>query len=80
MKRVEITRGIVGICHMQVCVEADASDEEILAVCNAENPSGTSLGWTTVYRKPSSEDSLLKDSGPVTCAGDSKRLHILVAC
>jgi len=64
-----ITRGIVGICHMQVCIVKDATDEEILKVCNGENPSGTSLGWSTVLRHDA-----------VTCDDDKERQHLLVQC
>ena len=67
--RVIITRGMVGICHMQVCIVKDATDEEILRVCNGENPSGTSLGWATVLR-----------SDMVTCDNDKDRQHLLVQC
>ena len=51
MNRVVITRKMVGICHMQVCVEKDCSDEEILEVCNSENPAGTSAGWCEVIQQ-----------------------------
>ena len=30
MDKVVVTRGIVGLCHMQVCAHKDATDEEIL--------------------------------------------------
>ena len=51
MKRVEITNMAVGICYMQVCTVLDATDEEILEICNYQNPSGTKQGWTKVIRK-----------------------------
>jgi hypothetical protein len=70
--RVVVTNPIVGICHMQVCCVPDASDEEILAVCNQENPSGTTRGWTRVYR--------LGINQPTPCADDPQRMHVLVAC
>lgn len=74
MARVEVSAMMVGICHMQVCAERDVSDEEILAVCNRENPSGTSLGWTTVIREGEAKQE------PIQCADDASRLHFLVAC
>lgn len=40
-RRVSITQAAIGICHMQVCAAKDATDDEILKVCNYENPSGT---------------------------------------
>ena len=75
MDRVVITKPIQGICHMQVCAVADATDDEILAACNRDNPSGTSNGWGCVHRHDSDQGQ-----GPVTCADDATRLHILVSC
>jgi len=60
---------------MQVCAEAEATDEEILAVCNRENPSGTSMGWSRVVREDC--DSA---QGPVPCDDRAGRAHILVLC
>jgi hypothetical protein len=71
-QRVIVTRSICGLCHMQVCVVKDATDEEILDVCNRENPAGTSLGWARVCRGD--------EHAPVTCADDPERLHLMVAC
>lgn len=72
MDRVVVTRAVVGVLHMQVCAAKDATDEEVLAVCNTKNPAGTSLGWATVVRDG--------DGGPVLCKDDPERLHLLVAC
>lgn len=69
MDRVIVTRAMVGIAHMQVCAVEDATDEEILRVCNRENPSGTSLGWCEVYRQ-----------NPVVCLTYPERRHFLVGC
>lgn len=74
MKRVEITRSMVGICHMQVCVEKGATNAEILRVCNSENPSGTSNGWSKVIRGKKAE------GGPVQCQDHKGRTHLLVSC
>ena len=76
-KRVIVTRSFVGLCHMQVCATKDATDDEILDVCNTENPSGTANGWSTVYRNG---EWLGQDMSPVKCADDENRLHILVGC
>ncbi len=57
---------------MQVCAVADASDAEILSVCNRENPSGTSMGWSVVVRSG--------DNEPVTCEQYVERRHFLVSC
>lgn len=79
MNRVEITRPIVGLTRMQVCAVADATDEEILEVCNRENPSGTSNGWSKVIRVEDEYSS--KDSLPVACLSyPDDRLHFLVSC
>ena len=72
-KRVIVTRPVIGFAHMQVCAVADATDEEILSVCNSENPSGTSHGWTGVIREEGVQ-------GPIQCATDPKRTHFLVSC
>jgi hypothetical protein len=77
VNRVVVTNLFVGVCHMQVCAVADATDEEILEACNRENPAGTSAGWATVCR---SADDFWGKTAPVACADDSSRLHFLVAC
>lgn len=38
MNKVIIASPMIGICHMSVCCEKDATNEEILEVCNGENP------------------------------------------
>jgi hypothetical protein len=75
MKRVVVTRPFIGICHMQLCAVDDATDDEILAVANAENPAGTEHGWTTVLRQ-----SGPNQDGPVPCEQNKGRTHFLVSC
>ena len=70
--RVVVTRPFQGICHMQVCAVADATDAEVLEVANRENPSGTSFGWGTVIREG--------EGGPVVCQQDDRRLHLMLSC
>ena len=82
LPRVIVTRHMIGVCHMQVCVVPDATDEEILTVCNRENPSGTKNGWGVVIR---TFDQLhdfwpVKLIGPVTCSGHPGRQHFMVSC
>jgi hypothetical protein len=79
--RVIVTRPMVGLVAMQVCAVADVTDEEILAVCNTENPSGTSGGWSKVLREitPGSLYDA-KDCLPTQCSDHSDRLHFLVLC
>lgn len=81
MERVIVTRPILGICGMQVCAVADASDEEILEVSNQANPCGTRRGWTSVVRCEE-EDSLFKtkENLPVICKDDPNRKHFIVLC
>jgi hypothetical protein len=67
MNRVEIIRPVVGLNAMLVCIEAGISDQEILEVCNRENPISKPAGWTTVDRSSSRQ-----------CTADETRLHILV--
>ena len=76
-QRVVVTRNVMGICHMGVCAHKDATDEEILAVCNAQNPAGTSNGWGTVCH---SDDEFWGKVGPVQCADDPERIHYVVGC
>jgi hypothetical protein len=79
MKKVIVTNSMVGICGMQVCAGTDATDEEILSVCNRENPSGTSNGWSRVLRA-NDESPLFKNCGPVQCADDPARQHLIIVC
>lgn len=78
VERVVITRSIIGIFRMQVCAEKDVTDEEILDVCNSENPAGTSNGWCRVIR--AAQDETEENAVPVACVEDSNRLHFLVEC
>jgi hypothetical protein len=66
---------------MQVCAVKDATDDEILEVCNRENPSGTSNGWSSVVREIQ-EDSMFrtKEALPVQCEEYPDRLHFIVLC
>jgi len=79
MERVIVTKSFCGICHMQVCAVADATDEEILEVCNVQNPSGTSGGWQEVIRTVT-EDNRLERLLPVTCKDHQDRKHFLIVC
>lgn len=75
LKRVEIVAPVIGICFMRVCVEKDVGDAEVLSVVNRENPSGTSNGWSIVHR-----DGTKEQGGPVACADNAERLHLMVEC
>jgi hypothetical protein len=77
MNKVIVTRPMVGICHMQVCAHKDATDEEILEVCNRENPAGTTNGWASIVRE---ESETWGDLRPVQCVDEPDRLHYIVAC
>lgn len=79
--RVVITAPFVNICTMQVCAVEDATDDEILAVCNQENQSGTSNGWGEVIRTADS-NNMFRDEGrlPVPCGDNPNRKHFLVLC
>lgn len=76
MERVITTKPVQGLCHMQVCAVADATDEEILSHCNRDNPSGTSNGWCSVVR----DDKEHPQANPVVCSEHPDRRHFLVAC
>lgn len=79
MDRVIITAPIIGPAHMQVCAVSDVSDEEILEVCNRQNPSGTQLGWARVHRA-NDPGGLIEKTAPVQCAQHADRTHFLVNC
>ena len=76
MERVVVTRPFLGLVQMQVCAEKDATDEEILRVCNMENPSGTTAGWCEVIRN----DEEHPQCNPIQCKDDPERTHFLVLC
>lgn len=76
MKKVEITRAMIGLCYMQVCADINATDEEILEVANEENPSGTSNGWCEVAREDH-EDPRMR---PVICEDNKNRKHFILIC
>jgi hypothetical protein len=78
--RVIVTRPMIGLCYMQVCVVADATDEEILQACNDENPAGTRNGWTTVVRHADLDGMADPAGHPVVCSTHADRLHVLVSC
>ena len=78
MDKIVVTRAILGICHMQVCAESEATDEEILGVANSENPSGTTHGWCEVKRTLKDDES--EKMLPVKCKDDPKRTHYLLVC
>jgi len=79
MNKVDITKSFFGLCGMQVCAEKGTTDEEILEVCNKENPSGTSNGWCEVIRNKV-KDNMLENCKSVECDDDSNREHLLVIC
>lgn len=81
MDRVVVTNPFCGLVAMQVCAVSDATDEEILEVCNRENPSGTHNGWASVIREAVEDDMFRKkENMPVKCKDNPDRLHFLVLC
>jgi hypothetical protein len=81
-ERVMVSRPMVGLFAMQVCAVDDATDEEILEVCNRDNPCGTSLGWCKVIRKEGDvpEDSAGNKGIPCPCVAAHGRTHFLITC
>ncbi len=81
MDRVIVTKAMVGICGMQVCAEKDATNDEILAVCNQDNPSGTTNGWSRVVRNIDKESWFTDETAlPIQCESYPDRIHFLVIC
>jgi hypothetical protein len=79
MGRIEILQR--NFITMQICAVKDASDEEILKMCNEDNPAGTINGWCAVVRKV---EDISGDNPerflPVECEDDSDRTHFIVIC
>lgn len=75
--RVEVIDPFCGLAGMRVCAVKGATDEEILATCNSENLAGTRGGWSLVVR---ARDVERRCDGPVTCADDENRQHLIVLC
>lgn len=76
MNRIVVTRPFIGICGMQICAVNDVTDEEILEVCNRENPAGISNGWSEVIREVKKDDMFrTKASLPGPCDDNSERTH-----
>jgi len=81
MDRVIVTNPFCGFAHMSVCAANDASDAEILAVCNAKNPAGTLNGWCDVVRFADENGFTTPNMLPVACADHpNERTHYMVAC
>lgn len=82
MNKVVVSRAMVNICTMQVCAEADATDEEILEVCNKGNPAGTQGGWSLVLRQDKCDGALFREANkaPIPCELYPGRIHFLVCC
>jgi len=72
--------GVFTIRGTQVCVVADATDEEILEVCNREDPQLCTGGWHTVVRDGEHARELGVDecAAPGPCANCPGRLHKIV--
>ena len=80
MDRVVISRYVFGITMMQVCAVKDATDEEILEVCNRLNSSGTEQGWVKVAREVDEKRMIFKNHLPTQCGDNPDRLHFLIIC
>ena len=81
-KRVLVTVPYAGLRAMQVCVVDDATDQEILAVCNRENPLRVSGGWHTVVKDAEHARNIGVDeaAAPVKCVECPGRIHKIAIC
>lgn len=86
LEKVVVSRVYANLCIMQVCAEKDLTDEEILAICNRDNPIGTPRRWTTVIREVEyvlDADGTIGDKKialPAQCEDYPDRNHFLVLC
>lgn len=80
--RVFVTNVFAGFRAMQVCVREDVPDEEILEVCNNENPQLVEGGWHTVVRdeEHAGECGVDGTAAPGPCADCEGRMHKIVLC
>lgn len=80
--RVFISMPVAGFRAMQVCVKPEVPDEEILQVCNRENPQLVSGGWHTVVRSKEHARKCKVDevAAPGQCVECPDRLHKIVLC
>jgi len=80
MARVLVMNPLAVLSGMAVCAVADATDEEILDVCNRENPSGTRGGWSSVVRTLDQTINNNEGQVPCPCRDHPERMHFLVFC
>jgi hypothetical protein len=76
-----ITDNWAGLCTKQVCVVPDATDEEILAVCNAEDNRiiPGSGKWDIVIRTAKdARRAKVEFTPPGTCVECPPRVHMVV--
>jgi hypothetical protein len=80
--RVFVSQPYAGFRAMQVCVLPEVPDEEILEVCNRENPQLTTGGWHTVVRSVEHAEECGVDTvtAPGNCRECPPRLHKIVLC
>jgi hypothetical protein len=79
-QRVLVTLPYAGLRAMQVCVVKDVTDDEILAVCNKENPQLVTGGWHTVVRTEADLDGVDNAALPGQCVEYPDRQHMIVLC
>lgn len=79
LPRVVVMRVTAGLAGMQVCAVDDATDAEILEVCNRENPSGVGP-WSGVVRQVDDARGINERHLPVPCAARRHRTHFMVWC
>lgn len=83
-KRAMVTGAYAGLFACQVCVVPDATDEEILAVCNRDDPRTEGFSWTKVIRTKEDvkAEGLRSLDGssviPGQCVECPPRLHMIV--
>ena len=79
-ERVCVSMPVAGVYAMQVCAVDDATDEEILYVCNRDNPSHAGYTkWNEVVRDPK-KSNLGPGAAPGPCAELKGRIHFIVRC
>jgi hypothetical protein len=73
---VVVTRGVIGICHMQVCAYGETPPERVEERANQLNPTGISSRWKIVTGEELGEENL----APAPCEQFRGRIHYLLSC
>ena len=81
-QRVLVTMPYAGFRAMQLCAVADATDEELLAECNKDNPQLVTGGWHHIIRslEDCKKHGINENAVPGDCVECKGRKHFIAVC